>query len=72
MQVILRQPDQVVRYGNVQVLAATTLLEVRAVDLPNGPQHGDLFVLPEQTLSVLGESRRDSARLVWVCEAIEQ
>jgi len=63
MQIILRQPDMVGEYGGTQVLAPTTLLEVRVSDLANGPQPGDLFVFTDQTLRILGGAKRDSARL---------
>lgn len=71
VQILLRQPDALGGYGDTQIIAETTLVEVRLSDVASAPVAGDFFMVGERRLTVLGGAMRDSARLSWLCEARE-
>lgn len=69
VRVLLRQPDMVESFGDTQILAETTLVEVRTSQVLTAPVVGDKFVIGTREIVVMGAARRDGARLTWVCEA---
>lgn len=71
VRILLRQPDEVGSYGDTQIIAETTLVEVRLSEIPSAPVSGDFFMIGARRITVLGAAQRDSARLTWVCEARE-
>ena len=71
VRILLRQPDTIDTFGDTQIIADTTLVEVRTSQISSPPVAGDRFVIGARTITVMGGARRDSARLTWVCEARE-
>ena len=71
VRILLRQPDTIGSYGDTQIIAETTLVEVRCADVTSAPVSGDYFMIGARKIWVLGAAHRDSARLTWVCEARE-
>lgn len=67
VRVMLRQPDRVESFGETRLLADTTVIDVRTVEVP-GLAAADSFEIDGEVYRVQGEPIRDSERLVWTAE----
>ena len=67
VRIVLRQPDRVGGFGETRLLAATTVIEVRTVEVAELAE-GDGFEIEGETFVVQGEPVRDGERLVWTAE----
>jgi hypothetical protein len=67
VRVVLRQPDRIGGFGDTRLLADTTVVELRTVEVP-GLAAGDTVEIEGDLYRVQGESVRDSERLIWTAE----
>ncbi|TVR80052.1 MAG: hypothetical protein EA405_11715 [Rhodospirillales bacterium] len=67
VRIVLRQPDRIGGFGETRLLAATTVIEVRMVEVAELAE-GDVFEIGGEAFVVQGEPVRDSERLVWTAE----
>ncbi|MFN4282357.1 MAG: hypothetical protein ACK4NA_06935 [Alphaproteobacteria bacterium] len=67
VRIVLRQPDHIGGFGETRLLAATTVIDVRTVEVPELAE-GDSFEIGGETFVVQGEPVRDGERLVWTAE----
>lgn len=72
LRVLLRQPDTLSTFGDTRIVNPSIIVEARTIDIASPPVAGDLFIVGSRSLLVVGGAHQDSARLAWVCEAIEQ
>lgn len=71
VRVVARRPDRVFGgFGETQLWASTTLIDVRVADVP-AIARGDGFAIDGVDYVVQGEPVRDAERLVWTVEAVE-
>ncbi|WP_422074100.1 head-tail joining protein [Tranquillimonas rosea] len=68
VRVILRRPDVVSDFNRGQFVSDTTEFDIRVSDAPE-LRAGDTIDLGDETLTVVGEPRRDPRRLKWTAEA---
>lgn len=71
VRVILRQPDLAVSAFGTSVVVESTIIEVRVSDVA-APAAGAQFDIGGAIHVVSASPKRDSTRLVWVCEARPQ
>lgn len=64
IRVIRRSPDRITEFGAGRFVSDTTIVDVRAYDLPD-PRPGDLIVIGADSFTVQGEPVRDRERLTW-------
>ena len=64
IRVIRKSPDEVTPFGAGRILSETTLLDVRAADMPN-PTPGDRIRIGLEDFLVQGEPKLDRERLIW-------
>ena len=67
VRIFLRQPDRIGGFGETRLLADTTVVEVRTVEVPLLAV-GDTVEIDGDVYRVQGEPVRDSERLVWTAE----
>ena len=67
VRIVLRQPDRIGGFGETRLLADTTVVEVRMVEVPLLAV-GDTVEIDGDVYRVQGEPVRDSERLVWTAE----
>ena len=67
VRIVLRQPDRIGSFGETRLLTATTVIDVRTVEVAELAE-GDGFEIEGETFVVQGEPVRDSERLVWTAE----
>jgi hypothetical protein len=67
VRIVLRQPDRIGGFGETRLLADTTVVEVRTVEVPVLAA-GDTVEVDGDLYQVQGEPVRDSERLVWTAE----
>lgn len=68
VQVILRAPDEEVRWNEARLVVGVVWVEVRMSDVPQ-LEKGDTFTIGSRVLTVLGEPRSDDLNLTWRAEA---
>lgn len=70
-RVITRQPDETVEFGVTKAVIASTIIEVRASEVA-APEKGGVFAVDGTSYRIIAKpKRKDSARLIWRCEAEE-
>ena len=67
VRIVLRQPDRIGSFGGTRLLADTTVVEVRTVEVP-ALTTDDTVEIDGDVYRVQGEPVRDSERLVWTAE----
>lgn len=64
VRVIRKSPDEITPFGAGRILSETTLLDARAVEMPN-PSSGDLIRIGLEDFILQGEPKFDRERLIW-------
>jgi hypothetical protein len=64
VRLVTRRPDEVLDFGDAQVVTATTFAELRVSELPD-PQAGDTLEIGGELFTIQGTPRRDTERLIW-------
>jgi hypothetical protein len=67
VRIVLRQPDRIGGFGETRLLADTTVVELRTVEVPVVAA-GDTIEIDGDLYRVQGEPVRDSERLIWTAE----
>jgi hypothetical protein len=67
VRIVLRQPDRIGDFGETRLLADTTVVELRTLEVPVLAA-GDTIEIDGDLSRVQGEPVRDSERLVWTAE----
>ena len=67
VRIVLRQPDRIGGFGETRLLADTTVVELRTLEVPVVAA-GDTIEIDGDLYRVPGEPVRDSERLVWTVE----
>lgn len=67
VRIVLRQPDRIGGFGETRLLADTTVVEIRTVEVPTLAA-GDMVEIDGNLHRVQGEPVRDSERVVWTAE----
>jgi hypothetical protein len=71
VRVIIRQPDRIGTFGETRIATATTLFDIRTLDVA-APVEGDTIELDGAVYVIQGEPIRDAERLIWTIEARAQ
>ena len=69
VRIVLRQPDRIASFGETRILAASTVIEVRSIEVPELSE-GDRFAIDGEAFLLQGEPVRDAERLIWTAEVI--
>ena len=69
VRVIRKAPDEVTAFGAAQILSDTTLVDVRASEIPD-PKPGDGIAIGADNFAIQGEPKRDRDRLLWTLELV--
>ena len=67
VRIVLRQPDRIGGFGETRLLADTTVVEVRTIEVPVLAA-SDTIEIDGDLYHVQGEPVRDSEQLVWTAE----
>lgn len=70
VRVMRRAPDDDVSFADSRFLMETVILQVRVSEVAK-VRPGDTFEIAGELFEVRGDPRRDSERLLWICEARE-
>jgi len=69
VRVIRKAPDELTTFGAARILSDTTLVDVRASEMP-APNPGDTIVIGADSFTIQGEPKRDRDRLIWTLELV--
>ena len=67
IRIIRRAPDRVTEFGAGRFVSDTTMVDVRAADLP-APRPDDVIVIGTDSHVIQGEPLRDRERLIWTLD----
>ena len=62
------QATEDLAFGDTSIPIGTTIVEIQRADVER-PVTGDLIVIGDEDLKIMGEPRLDKQGLKWLCEA---